>query len=132
MYMYRVECLTTDDYDRLMRIRDTGSSKVRMCHELVVLIERKKFYDQFRKALEDSKVQHSGHEDLLNLIMEKEIEAASEEPTPKPPTLIVNTDEDAPLEDFREGPYPPPGQLINPPTSADAITQNTTANQVSA
>ena len=108
MYMYTDECLTTDEYDRFMRIRDTGSSKARMCNEIAALIEKKKFYDQFRKALEDSKVQHSGHEDLLRLLMEKEIE------------IVPDVD----------GPHTSPDQVIDPNTIANTTTQSTTANQV--
>ena len=117
MYMFNVEGLTGEDYDNLMRIRDTGQPNIRLCNEIAVLITRKKALDKFKKALEGSKAQHSGHDELLKLIMDKEIEKLSEEPMPKQPSLIVNEKQDEPSEDIQDKPHATSEQKNDPKSS---------------
>ena len=82
MDMFKAKCLTNDEYENLMKIRDSGQPNVKaqLCNEIAVLVEKKKTLDKFKEALKESKEEHSGHDDIFQLILEKEIENASEEP----------------------------------------------------
>ena len=134
MYMFSAKGLTGEDYDNLMRIRDTGQPKSRLCNEIAVLITRKKSLDKFKKALEGSKAQHAGHDELLKLIMDKEIESSPEEPMPKPPSLIVNTEQEEPLEDLQDRPHSASEPKNDPKfsiTSAQSVKSPHKASQAS-
>ena len=84
MHLLSTYAITPDeDYDKITKLQQDNATRGKICIEIVRMIDRRHTLDEFVAALEESKVDDRGHEEIVKIIKEEQEKRAASQPPPE-------------------------------------------------
>ena len=84
-----------EDYNTITKLRQENATRGQICIEIVRIIDQRHTLDEFITALENSKLEDRGHEEIVKIIIEEQEKRAAC-PTPEETHQIRKTSDSIP------------------------------------